>query len=208
MLVSRLRLTAAVLGAVTCKDLAAAFRRVNAATPFQVDRAQKWLQGRAHPRERQVYEDWARLLDLGHPGDWIADCDTESFLDAICARHSSDREALQRRAERSSDLRKHHDRGHMLAGAYACYSHAQSPYHRGSIVRGALVIEAAGRRTEKLVATYSQAIAIGRVHARGPVLLFGRAMCLNLRVPAGQESIPSVFCSLFLPAPPRACWPA
>src|SRR5262245_48901037 len=92
----KLRLTAALLGAVTRKDLAAAFRRVNPATPFDIDRANKWLQGRARPREPQVYEDWAKLLDLGHPGAWIADCDSEAFLDAICARHRRDRDALLR----------------------------------------------------------------------------------------------------------------
>src|SRR4030095_10089810 len=55
----KLRLTAAFLGAATRKDLARAFHRVNAATPFDVERAHKWLQGRATPREPQVYEDWA-----------------------------------------------------------------------------------------------------------------------------------------------------
>ena len=90
----KLRLTAALLGVVARKDLAAAFRRVNATTPFEIGRADKWLQGRSQPRELQVYEDWSKVLELDRPGQWIADCDTEVFLDAICVRHGRDREAL------------------------------------------------------------------------------------------------------------------
>ena len=70
----KLRLTAALLRVATRKDLAKAFQRVNPATPFDVDRAHKWLQGRARPREQQVYDDWTKLLDLGRPGQWIAAC--------------------------------------------------------------------------------------------------------------------------------------
>ena len=65
----KLCLTAALVGAVTRKDLAAAFRRVDPATPFDLGRAHKWLQGRSRPRERRVYEDWARLVDLGEPAE-------------------------------------------------------------------------------------------------------------------------------------------
>ena len=64
----KLRLTAVLLGTVARKDLAAAFRRVNANTSFDIGRADKWLQGRAQPRERQVYEDWAKVLELDRPG--------------------------------------------------------------------------------------------------------------------------------------------
>src|SRR3546814_17125737 len=86
----------ALLGTVTRKDLAAAFRRVNPATSFDIERAHKWMQGRARPRELQIYEDWAKVLDIGQPGRWIADCDLKAFLDAICARHECDRDALAR----------------------------------------------------------------------------------------------------------------
>ncbi|TIV73548.1 MAG: hypothetical protein E5V79_04790, partial [Mesorhizobium sp.] len=58
----KLRLTSALLGTVTRKDLAAAFRSVNARTAFDLGRADKWLQGRAQPREQSVYDDWAKVL--------------------------------------------------------------------------------------------------------------------------------------------------
>jgi hypothetical protein len=70
----KLRVTAAFLGAVTAKDLAAAFRRANPVTSFDVERAHKWIQGRARPRESRLYEDWAKVVDLDRPGAWIADC--------------------------------------------------------------------------------------------------------------------------------------
>jgi hypothetical protein len=37
-------------------------------TSLDIGRADKWLQGRAHPREREVYDDWSKVLDPGRPG--------------------------------------------------------------------------------------------------------------------------------------------
>ena len=68
----KLRLTAALLGTVSRKDLAAAFRGVNPKTAFDLGRADKWLQGRAQPRQLSVYDDWSKLLKLEQPGAWIA----------------------------------------------------------------------------------------------------------------------------------------
>lgn len=62
------RITATLRGAVTCKDLVAAFRRVNPMTSFDIERTHKWIQGRAHPRVFRLYEDWARVLDLKRSG--------------------------------------------------------------------------------------------------------------------------------------------
>ncbi|RWF15586.1 MAG: hypothetical protein EOS64_26535, partial [Mesorhizobium sp.] len=86
----KLRLTSAVLGTVSRKDLAAAFRAVNPKTAFDLGRADKWLQGRAHPRELSVYDDWAKVLRLDQPGAWIAESDLSSFTAEISARHGID----------------------------------------------------------------------------------------------------------------------
>ena len=67
----KLRVTATLLGVVTCKVPAAAFRRVNPMTSCDVERAHKWIQGRARPREFRLYEDWTRVLDLERSGAWI-----------------------------------------------------------------------------------------------------------------------------------------
>ena len=96
----KLCLTAALVGAqAPRKELAAAFRLVNPHTPFDVERANKWLQGRARPRERQLYDDWAAVLDVGQPGAWIADCDVASFGDVICRERNEERDPLLRRAQ-------------------------------------------------------------------------------------------------------------
>ena len=95
----KLRVTAAVLGTITRKDLALAFRRVNRATSFDVDRAHKWIQGRARPRELGLYEDWAKVVDLGRSGQWIADCVLEDFIQASCTRYHIDRNTLEQRIQ-------------------------------------------------------------------------------------------------------------
>ena len=181
----KLRVTAALLGTVTIKDLGAAFRRINPATPFDVERAHKWMQGRARPRELQVYEDWAKLLDLGQSGAWIAECDAETFLDVVCARHDYDREALKRSIEPPGNVAVQKD-GHLaLAGTYACYSHAWSPYYRGQLIRGELSIATASHPS-RLLATYAEILPTGRLALEGPVTAGKRHIHLDLREPRGD----------------------
>jgi hypothetical protein len=67
----KLRLAAVVLGCTTRKDLAAAFRGVNPDTTFDVERADKWLSGRALPRGADVYRDLGKLFALDHPFEWL-----------------------------------------------------------------------------------------------------------------------------------------
>lgn len=68
----KLRLTAALIGANTRKDLARAFQRVNRATSFDIDRAAKWLQGRAHPRDLSLYR--TGPPSCSSTGRWSASC--------------------------------------------------------------------------------------------------------------------------------------
>lgn len=46
----KLRITAALLGCASQKDLCARFRAVNPATAFKLERSYKWMHGRALPR--------------------------------------------------------------------------------------------------------------------------------------------------------------
>jgi hypothetical protein len=206
----KLRVTAALLGCANQKDLCAAFRRVNPNSDFDLERSYKWMQGRALPRSARVYEDWAALVGAeGRSPSWLAACALEEFVDALCARHGLERNALLRRAGlgaagagtgEAATAASGPD-GY-LCGSYACYSHAQSPYYRGRIVRGALVVEPASRRSEGLVATYAQALPSGRAQASGPIGLYGLALCLELRVPS--PGMAPLFCSLFRPSPPAS----
>lgn len=199
----KLRLTAAFLGAVARKDLAAAFRRVNARTSFDVGRADKWLQGRAQPRERQVYEDWAKVLDLDRPGQWIADCDAETFLGEICERHGRDRKALLRALDASSGPRRNGQGPALdLAGSFVCYSHAWSPYFRGRLIRAELSVAAPSHSGSRLPATYAEVLPTGRMELAGAIAIGKRAMHLDVSDSAGGLPVLS-FC-LFPTFPPAS----
>lgn len=198
----KLRVTMMLVGAVTCKDLAAAFRGANPATSFNVDRAYKWLQGRARPRELRLYEDWAKVVDLARPGAWIADCEFDDFIQVICARHNCDRDTLQRRIESSgrSVAGQQQETSLSLAGTYACYSHAWSPYFRGQLIKGELSITQQ-HGSQKFLAHYSERLPTSRFHLEGQLSVAGRAMHLDLRETGGDGRM--FFC-LFLPTPPAS----
>ncbi|MER9137811.1 hypothetical protein NKI20_16170 [Mesorhizobium sp. M0830] len=184
----KLRLTSALLGTVTRKDLAAAFRAVNPKTAFDLGRADKWLQGRAQPREHSVYDDWAKLLGLEQSGSWIADCDLPHFTAAIAARHGVDSAVLERRAGTQFDASSNHDERSVvfaLTGTYACYSRAWSPYYRGQIIKGILSIEA-GPGLHGLTATYREALPTGQLVLGGPVTPAKRALYVHLKEAGGD----------------------
>jgi len=201
----KLRLTAAVLGCGSHKALCARFRAVNPATGFDLARSEKWLQGRAMPRSAQVYEDWAKLLRTDRPADWLVACAVDAFLAEICARFDSEPQDLWHRAglpgtpAGAAAAASAGGSRHYLCGAYACYSHAWSPYYRGRLIRGALLIAPA--RGGRLTAVYSEAIAGGMARLQGPVLQTGRTLHLDVRE---EGSGAPLFLSLFLPAPPAS----
>lgn len=201
---TKLHLTAAVLGAVTRKDLAAAFRRVNPATTFDVERAYKWLQGRAQPRDAKLYEDWAKVLDLGRSPQWIAECDVDAFLDAVSSRFGRDKEALEQGVRETARRRETSRSGAepgpdaSLAGTFACYSHAWSPYFRGQLICGELTIRVEPRAS-RLVATYVENLPTGPLPVEGPVTITQRMLSLDLLHSQGDVRF-SI--SLFRPAPP------
>ncbi|MER8874487.1 hypothetical protein [Mesorhizobium sp. M0814] len=183
----KLRLTSALLGVVTRKDLAAAFRAINPKTAFDLGRADKWLQGRAQPRELSVYDDWSKLLGLEQPGAWIAESDLPAFTAAICARHGIGKAELERRAGGPPKTSAHEDRsaGAALAGAYACYSQALSPYHHGQLIRGSLSIKA-GPEGHGLTASYREILPTGQLLISGQVSLAKRGLYAHLKETDGD----------------------
>jgi hypothetical protein len=196
----KLCLTAAVLGVASRKELAAAFRSANPATAFDLERAHKWLQGRARPRDASLYEDWNTVLDIGRPGAWIAGCTLEDFIVALCMRGPLAREALQQRAEAfRGGAGPNPGRPLELAGRYACYSNAWSPYFRGRLIRGDLAIGAGGG-TRRVVACYTEHLPTGPLRVEGPVTMAERAMHFDLRASGGAHLM---FC-LFPPTAPSS----
>lgn len=200
---SKLRLTATLLGCASQKELCAAFRRVNPQTGFDLERSYKWVQGRTLPRSPRIYEDWSAVLGLDRPGAWVASSELGEFVEAVAARHGADREALLLGAgiSRGTAPQATGPEEDYICGTYACYSHAQSPYYRGCIIRGALSIEPAARRAEKLTARYSQALAVGHAFVAGPVLR-GAGRALTLILTAGSSGAMPCISQLLLPAPP------
>ena len=95
---AKLRITAAVLGCASQKDLCAQFRRVNPGTTFDLERSYKWMQGRALPRSAKLYDDWALLLGTERPPAYLQSCTADEFLDLACDRFGLSREALVARA--------------------------------------------------------------------------------------------------------------
>jgi hypothetical protein len=189
----KLSLTAAALGAHTRKELAAAFRKVNPRTSFDVERANKWLQGRARPRERQIYDDWALVLDVGRSGAWIADCDFDSFVEVLCDARDEDPEVLLRRARTFGRGAERAETPAAsvgtfqgdLAGSFVCYSRSWSPYFRGRLIRGALTI---ARRGGGFAARYVQSRVQERIEAQGSVDVLPRALMLYLREPHARTA--------------------
>ncbi|MGD9507498.1 MAG: hypothetical protein AB7I59_13620 [Geminicoccaceae bacterium] len=190
-------LTAAALGAVSRKDLAGAFRRVNAATSFDLDRAHKWLQGRAQPRDARLYDDWAKLLPIGRPGAWIAAASVEEFVDALTARGPLDRATLLHQADRFHGVAE--GQGPCFVGRYVAYSHAWAPYFRGQLIRGEVTIEAERARGRPL-ARYVEYLPTATVRLDGPVSHQERALYLDLR---GADTTPLQLC-LFAPVAPAS----
>ena len=189
----KLCFTAAALGTASRKELAAAFRRVNPATSFDLERAHKWLQGRARPRDAGLYEDWARLLDLGRSGAWIAACSLDEFVAELDARGPCAPHLLRERAEAFAGGSGHEPgQASELAGLYVCYSHAWSPYFRGRIIRGLLSI-ALSPAPRRLIGTYTEHLPTGPSVTEGPLVLAERAIHLDLRTPGGAHLLFCLF---------------
>lgn len=196
----KLRATAAVLGLITRKDLAAAFRRVNAATAFDIERAHKWLQGRSHPRDARIYQDWAHVLDIDRSAEWIANSEFDEFLEVVATRHKANREtlSLQGRPRHSEHISGANEVHSGLPGTYVCYSHAWSPYFRGQMIRGALSIVDGASASVRQV-TYSEVLPTGRLQMNGSLVLGNRALLILPKEPTGVAQF--VFC-LFPPTVP------
>jgi hypothetical protein len=199
-LAQKLRLTAAALGCNALKDLAREFRRTNPSTPFDVEPAYKWLQGRSAPRSAQVYADWSALLDLGQTPEWVQRCTVDAFADAVCRRHGLERQSLLLRAARFGRAAAGgtENGDSYLAGVYACYSMAWSPYYAGRLIRGCMSLAPGSRR---LVAEYSENLPTGPFRAHGNVVVGRRSIHMAISQQAGEE--PLQF-SLMLPGRPAS----
>ncbi|MBL8839892.1 MAG: hypothetical protein JNL66_26785 [Alphaproteobacteria bacterium] len=200
---AKLRVAAAALGCSSRKEFCARLRSANPATHVDLDRLNKWMQGRSLPRAPSVYADLAAAIGTTRPGQWIAESSLEDFTAELAARTGVDiaglvvPDGLARRGNaRAAGL---FGGVATLAGAFAAYSPAWSPHYRGRLLRGALRL-AAGR-AGALLATYGESFAGRDVRLTAEAWMAGRSMHLVMREPVGD--IP-LFFSLLMPGPPAS----
>ncbi|MDF2235292.1 hypothetical protein P2H44_22260 [Albimonas sp. CAU 1670] len=122
------------------KALAARFREADPNTDFDVARSYKWIQGRAAPRSAKLYEEWARLLDVGRPGAWLAACDLGAFVATLETRHGPAAAGLREAAGLAPEPASAGEPHAFLPGRFALYGLAQSPYYEDRMIRGDLQI--------------------------------------------------------------------
>ena len=203
---AKLRMTAILLGCSSRKELCRRFHIVNPRTEYDLERSYKWMQGRALPRSRGIYEDWAKLLGISRGPEWLAACSPEAFMAEVCQHFDADAETLGIRAGPNwpdpgvtarptvQPIRP------QLPGTYLCYSHAWSPYFRDRLVRGVLSVVAAGEAPA--TASYTENLASGQLEFTGEVHVTGATLSVWLRdaVP-GSMHVP-VALNLFVPGPP------
>lgn len=191
---AKLRLTTQALGCSTLKDLCGRFRAANASTYFELQRSQKWLQGKAEPRFAEVYQDWAKVLGIARDGAWVAASGLEEFRAELQTRFGP-RPALARRAPMPPAVAL----GVEIAGLYAAYSRAWSPHFAGRILRASLQISRS--RSGPLRAEYREDLPIGASIFQGEAVAAGRTLHLPLHDTA--TGLP-LFMSFALPGPPAS----
>lgn len=193
-LAAKLRVTAAVLGCATRKDLCARFRAANPGTEFDLERSHKWMQGRAAPRSSRVYDDWALVIGTRRPGAWVASCSVDAFIEEVAALCGADPALLRQTAEQAT--RRLRSTARQAGGkasepmAFACYSPAWSPYFRGRLFRGSLLIEGPGGGERRLI--YREQVAGEEFAFEGVAEGDGRIMSALLR--ARHDAPPLHFC--------------
>jgi hypothetical protein len=200
---TKLRMAAAALGCNSRKELCARFRSVNQATQCDLDRLNKWVQGRSLPRAASVYADFAAVVGTAKSASWIADCSIEAFATELAHCTGAEPGTLavpDSLAPRGSPRIAGLFRGiATLAGTYAAYSPAWSPHFHGRLLRGALRL--APGRSRTLIATYTESLFGREVRLTAEAWIGGRSMHFVVREPEGDVPL---FISLQIPGPPAS----
>ena len=199
----KLRMAAAALGCTSRKELCARFRVVNPTTQCDLDRLNKWVQGRALPRASSVYADFASVIGTTKPRSWVADCSLEEFAAELAVLTGVDAATLANPNGLSPRIRSRvaglFGGIETLAGAFAAYSPAWSPHFRGYLVRGALRLTAA--RTGGLIATYTESLVGRELRLSGEVRINGRSMHTTV---SDEDGDMPLSISVPMPGPPAS----
>ena len=190
------------LGCASRKEFCARFRAVNPATQCDLERLNKWMQGRSLPRVSSVYADFAAVIGTSRPGNWVAECAIEAFAAELAACTGAELAALT--ADQPASRGKASAGGLFggiatLAGVYAAYSPSWSPHFRGQLIRGSLRL-AEGRKG-RLIATYAERLLGSTVRLTGEAQIAGHSMSFSVR--QRDDGMP-LFISLHVPGPPAS----
>ncbi|MEQ8814435.1 MAG: hypothetical protein RLO51_03030 [Thalassobaculum sp.] len=187
----KLRLTQLVTGCVTQKALHARFKQVNPQTGYEPERAYKWVQDRAAPRDPSVFEDLARVLELPVTGETVRTCSFEEFRRLVEARHGPAPAVAPPRlpgggavpvpAPPAAALPGY------LAGQYLVFSMAWSSLHAGRMIVGGLTLQS--RPDGELLAVYAERLPGGELLLEGPLRRMGRSLGAMLRHAADEMFI-------------------
>jgi hypothetical protein len=201
---AKLRVTMALLGCNSRKELCARFREVNPRTQFDLERSHKWLQGRAKPRTAQVYEDWTRLLGMQRPAAWLTACTLDAFLDEVCGLFAADCQDLRQRAglldrPPAASGAPEGAAVHYLCGAYVAYSNSWSLYFPGQLARSSVVVHPG--KGAHFPVEYRLSLPTGPVELRGQLGMVGHVLHVELRDARGGAP---VHITAFLPGRPAS----
>ena len=155
------------------------------------------------PRGQHFFEDWRLVIGSERHPAWIETSSIDAFAEELAVGTGISLEDLWQREER---LQRRGDAApavlgaqRTLYGAFACYSHAWSPRHRGMLIRGSLLIEPGARN--RLHATYVEALMTGTTRLSGEVVLSGGMLHVLLR---GDATGLPLFLSAIAPGPPAS----
>ena len=206
----KLRLAAVVLGCTTRKELAAAFRGVNPETTFDVERADKWLSGKALPRAADVYRDWSKLLALDRPHEWLASCSADELLAVLANREGVAPNLLLERARdfpngarRQLGTATSRQRCQLRRGRLCVLFLSFSPYFPGWLIRSSMVI---GPGHGPGSVAYSHNMPPLPTRFTGNITFNGRGMQIALHQTVAGDM--RIHMALFGPAPPATVSPA
>ncbi|WP_028467271.1 hypothetical protein [Nisaea denitrificans] len=193
----KLRLILRVTGCETQKEFYAKLKSVNPDTGYDPVRAYKWVQGRSSPRNRSVYEDLARLIDLGLSGDDLRTCSYDDFYRLLAGRYGDllldipapdrapghDTVAAQVKSDEAPPAYPLPD---YLVGRYLTLSRAWSPHRPGCLITG--VTDISHGPDGNLLINYIEHLPWGTLKLNGPAQRIGRNMTTQL-VSRDQEML-------------------
>jgi hypothetical protein len=168
----KLLMAVEVLGYRSLAELVARVRTTSPGTSITLDRAYKWLQGRAMPQDPAIYDDLARAFGLGEEGTFVRDSSVEAFVERLRRARGVDPVV-------SSGLRD---------GAYAMYSLARDIGGGSAVVRGCVRVatdpDGGVRRVE-----YVERDGAGPVSFSGELGVSRRLHTVTLASSQGDDSL-------------------